>query len=879
MQIELYLVPPGNADFRKTLIQKATEELEGPDYSKILYLAPTRQLVTRWQKDFQHFGGGCYIPPRASTLRELSKRLYTQSGGLLLNKRLVPIAVSGVSGHGLGYAAIVSDFIREMKNHFPGEDAEALRLRFEGIFAELYTPEEVSKRVCEAIEIFGRYNEALSSAEAADEEDAIAFAASAAGRQSGPHVLVLDGFYELTPAEDLFVRALISKARKTLISIPISETSDDLSYCYCRSITEHFGVEPTTLPSRERHSGMKYVASKSREEEVEAMARHIKSQFVSGGLKELDSVYVAFPKTSEYRELLARVFRRYGIPFSPEPEPSGHYGDLLSLLDSVSDGYPRLATARFLASPHFEGIPESLRRAVPAIALEAGGITGKDSWLKAFESCGLEKEGREIFRRVSSLSIPLNLGSFASLIEALLHVLKRLGFTSGQEHDDYEDVLRGLCTLDSIPGAKPTSLRSLAESLRAYLDLSGNKKNEVPGVHVAPLRELRGLDPEVLYMGGLKDGDLPARPEVDFLLPDSVRTRLGLVDMHRYMRLQGYIFGRLAATAGDLRLSYPAMEDNKLFLPSLFLRGGEEVKEKLYGDFSPEEAMTRRRGRPLSADISEIEGVKGRAKGDSPIRVTDIDAYRACPRRFFIERVMGLEPPEIREYEIEPKTIGSVAHEVMEKLVGPPLEGFEAFSRRAEKVLAEVLEKWPLDEYFKDLIRESFLTVLPDIYSLEEALASEGYRIEMTEYPLRGEPLPGIKLKGKIDRVDMKNGGAALVLDYKTGAAELSSASTVKRGTTLQPFIYAAMLKADGISPESVGYYSLKDIRISRVPKDKDLKDGLTLDYFIESSLLYLDSTVYSMRLGDYMAHPLSDAHCRRCHERPYCPYIQGDAK
>ncbi|MEJ2325242.1 MAG: PD-(D/E)XK nuclease family protein [Nitrospirota bacterium] len=101
----------------------------------------------------------------------------------------------------------------------------------------------------------------------------------------------------------------------------------------------------------------------------------------------------------------------------------------------------------------------------------------------------------------------------------------------------------------------------------------------------------------------------------------------------------------------------------------------------------------------------------------------------------------------------------------------------------------------------------------------------------------------------------------------------------VKRGAALQPFIYAAMLKAEGLSSESVGYYSLKDVRISRVPKNKDLKEGRTLDYFIESSLLYLDSIVGSMRSGDYEARPLSDATCRHCHERPYCPYIQRDAK
>jgi ATP-dependent helicase/DNAse subunit B len=321
------------------------------------------------------------------------------------------------------------------------------------------------------------------------------------------------------------------------------------------------------------------------------------------------------------------------------------------------------------------------------------------------------------------------------------------------------------------------------------------------------------------------------------------------------------------------------MEGDKLFLPSLYLRGAQETPERIFGDFSPEEEMTRRAGEPLSSRLREITGIK-KYRGSSPIRVTDIDSYRSCPRRFFIERVLGIEPPELREYEVAPKTIGIIVHEVMEKLIGPPLGDMDAFRRRAEKAVDKVLDGKPLDSYFKTLLKESFLTVLPEIFELEEGLASEGYTPKKAEHSIKGEPLPGIKLKGKIDRVDVKDSGSTLVLDYKTGTANLSSTGTLKRGETLQPFIYSALLKAQGAEiPESVGIYSLKDLKIKRVPDRKDVKEGRTIEHFIETALLYLDSTVSAMRDGDFKAQPLSDATCRQCHERPYCPYIQGDAK
>jgi hypothetical protein len=801
-------------------------------------------------------------------------------GGVLIDQELAPLAIAGITGHGIGFSKVLADFIGDIKNHFPGEGMDSIRQKFIDIFGELFIPEEVSKRVFEALEVFTRYAEALKAAGIADGDDALLLSTVIVESQKGADVLILDGFYEVTPAEWQFIRALIGRAKKTLVSIPISDAGDDLAHCYSRFIEKEYGVTPDVQPSPSKQPSLDYVVAQSREEELEGIARHIKSSFVSGKLKELDEAYVAFPKLSEYREMLDRVFKRYGIPYTPQPPVRKPYRDLLSLLEAVKDGFTRLATARFLTSPYFEGIPQGIRKAVPKIALEAGTVSGKDSWLRALKSHGLNKEGAKLFENLAPLLSADYYDTYTAFIDNLLEVLKSLSFTLGEElPDGFEGVFKGLSILDSIPGIKPAGLHGFSEALGSYLELQGFGERETAGVHVADLRDIRGLEPKYLYLGGLKDGDLPARPEIDFLLPDSVRARLGFVDMHRYLRLQGYIFKRLVSTAGRLRLSYPSMEGDNLFLPSLYLRGAQETPEKIFGDFSPEEEMTRHPGKPLAVHLNEISGIK-RYRGSSPIRVTDIDSFRSCPRRFFLEKVLGIEPPELREYEVDPKTIGIIVHEVMEKLIGPPLDGMDAFRRRAEKTVDKVLDGKPLDSYFKALLKESFLTVLPDIFEIEEGLASEGYTPKKAECAIKGEPLPGIKLKGKIDRIDVRDGGSALVLDYKTGSANLSSTGTLKRGETLQPFIYSALLKAEEAEmPESVGVYSLKDLKIKRVPDRKDVKEGRTLEHFIETALLYLDSTVSAMREGEFKALPLREDTCRNCHERPYCPYIQGDAK
>jgi RecB family exonuclease len=374
---------------------------------------------------------------------------------------------------------------------------------------------------------------------------------------------------------------------------------------------------------------------------------------------------------------------------------------------------------------------------------------------------------------------------------------------------------------------------------------------------------------------------MPSKPDMDLLLPESMRMRLGLSYLNKHLSLQEKIFRRITASAGGLYLSYPSMEGDKFYLPSTFISDGESVETRLYGIFAEEEELLRKGllTPPLSVHIKEVKGIKSFFDRKA-LNVTAIDAYRRCPRLFFIEHVLGLEPPEIIDYELEPKALGTIIHRVMEALIEKDLKDIDAFSEKASEVLDGVLLESDMDVYLKSLLRESFMMLVPEIYRLEQGLRADGYTFKSAEDKVEGEPVEGIRLKGKVDRIDVRGnvatGKSVQIIDYKTGNQTLSGPRVLNKGDNLQLPLYAAMLNAKGMKSERVGIYSLKDINIRWLPGRKDIKEGLTLDDYITSSLRFLKDTSERLRKGEFTAEPLNEQTCRKCPERPYCPYIQG---
>jgi len=933
-QIKAFHIPFSRRGFTEDLLKTAVLETKGNDYSKILCLSPTPRKIRESQGIFHKLTKNTYIPPEMMTIKQLSKKLYSLHGNKTpISGSIIPIVISRLSGKGIGFSSIISSFIDEIKQYSPCKDIEVISKELKSVFEELNVPEEGSKRAMDAIEIFRKYQEVLAVQNLIDENDVMAECpAIISGHNYSPAILILDGFYEVTPSEERILKSLIEQAETTLISIPYDNNFISITNSFDDFIKNNFSIETgsvdpeAALPLPSSEKGLSYVSYPGIDEEVEGIARHIKNLFISGRCRSLDKIMVAFPKLHAYHDIVQRVFKRYGIPctFSTS-KPLGKtapYLALMAMLESIADDYPRLPFSRFLASPHFKKMSALFRAWIPQISLYSGIIKGKNSWLGLSKTLSnvknpelrdilpeIEKEFKWIFKKLKPLEFLKDRGTFKQISEALRKFLSDLDFTDAEDTDTKEQVsefLKELSLIDNliqIPPRPPLvkggwgdlsyGLREFIDCLRYILNAS-EKEAEGEGVRVSGFFELRCTEPEYLYLGGLKDGDLPSMPEIDLLLPDNVKTKIGLVNMNRYLHLQQFIFSWLTAAlpSKNLHLSYPAMEADRLFLPSPFLPWKAETTEKTPGILCKEEELLRHPEIPLSSHIKEI-GVKSRLikkqfGENSKIRVTDIDSYRTCHRKFFIEKILRLEPSETKEYEIEAMLLGTIIHEIMEELMAKSrsYRDYDEMKAEAEKLLGKVLDEKPLENYWKNFIRDSFLSILPEIYEVESELRDEGYSFMKAEVPVEGEVIKNIKLKGKIDRVDIKiqnskfkvqssenNENEVELIDYKTGAAQLSRTEIVNKGASLQLFLYAALMKALGFKVNRAGIYSVKDTKITWVPGKKD---SLTMDDYIESCLKYLEKTVSDLRKGDFTAFPLNEQTCRNCHERAYCPYIQA---
>ena len=874
----VYHLHPGSADRKAGIIADALCHIKASrDFRKVLCLFPTRNHLRHWQeKVFHPFAGDCHIPPSMLTLGNFATKTASGTEYEILDTALRPAIISILTGQGPGFSTLASEFTGELKLHFPGAGPDEIRSRLIGAFEECNIPDEVSSHAMKAMDAFDSYEASISDKGFIDREDAYNIAAGQINDKglASWDIVVLEGFYELSPAELLLVKSIINASGSNHIFVPVSG-NDNLAYCYTNGICDELGIRPEEVLSSMPPPEPRLNPAHSRDSEVEAMARHIKQSHLSGANRNLEDTLVVFPDLKPYASTLRRVFERYGVPLKQDSIRrlklmNGPQGDLMSMIRSVADGFPRLEFSRFLLSPHFKKIPSDIRLKVPEAALNSGVVKGRHAWQKALAT---ESSGW-VFRTLEPLVKLKDSSTFEGFIKVLRDILDAFLFHPAESSPD--EVLRALERMrpcGTITGQRIT-LEIFADTLESLLG-PGDQDEVSHGIEAGSILDVRGLEPEVLYMGGLKDGEIPSRPDIDLLLPDSVRRKIGLVDIERYMALQEKIFTRLRMSARELYLSYPSQEEDKVFLPSAFLAGIKPSPYPVAGHYCMEESMTAWGGDSLSPRLREITlpGAYGRER---TLSVTEIDSYRRCPRRFAIERVMGLNPTVMTDYEMEPTELGSIAHRVMENMITGHPGTLDEFRQRAEEAIEAALSECDIDRFFSSLIRESLIRLVPEIHELETALSEEGFKVREKEITLEGQPDKDIKIRGKADRIDLSAEGKASIIDYKTGTASISAQALVDRGENLQLFLYAALLRDMGIETQRVGIYSLKDIKVKWVPGKRDLKKGTDMEYCMDTALSYLRDTVSEIRDGRFPASPISGNVCNSCNEVPFCPYFQS---
>jgi ATP-dependent helicase/DNAse subunit B len=288
-----------------------------------------------------------------------------------------------------------------------------------------------------------------------------------------------------------------------------------------------------------------------------------------------------------------------------------------------------------------------------------------------------------------------------------------------------------------------------------------------------------------------------------------------------------------------------------------------------------------------SAVASRLRAAAGTVNGlPGPLRSPDVVAelerrehygastleeYAVCSYRWFVGHELR---PQRLEPDPEPLTQGGIMHEVLEGLyLDPPGNDamprpgdLDAWRERASELLDAACEARGaandvigrvgrrrmrvLIERFLEREAECESPLRPD-RELIEASFGDG---DDDDKPALA--LSGLKLHGKIDRVDVAPGGSAgLVRDYKSGAKVTAAAKLAKEGK-LQPQLYMLALRdLWGIEPLGGVYVPLsaKDPR-PRGILDREEKGGLLAgEAFFNTD--FLDE--------DALAEALTEAHGR----------------
>ena len=314
------------------------------------------------------------------------------------------------------------------------------------------------------------------------------------------------------------------------------------------------------------------------------------------------------------------------------------------------------------------------------------------------------------------------------------------------------------------------------------------------GLQVMGLLETRNLDFATVHLLSVNEGILPSDKNRQSLIPYDIRKSFELPVHHEKQAIYAFHFFHLLQYATNINLYYNVNADafgggemSRLMLQLKYELAQLNPKIQIIEEnFSfPVPPQQQFREIKIEKNVAVIAQLKKRlSDGISP---TNLSVYVRCPLQFYLQYVLKIEEPQLKETGIGLNQMGSVLHQTLELLyqdkVGIRLtaDHLKAMRLKAEAVLLQCFrETFPdvmleqgrnkitftvslqfihnhLDKELLDL-KDNSLIVL----SLEEKLTA---LIHTTEAE--------VLLKGTVDRIDEWN-HQQRIIDYKTGKVEVA---------------------------------------------------------------------------------------------------------
>ncbi len=464
--------------------------------------------------------------------------------------------------------------------------------------------------------------------------------------------------------------------------------------------------------------------------------------------------------------------------------------------------------------------------------------------------------------------------SFLVCLQTLIRLLTDILYKTDKEDWDAESqaILQALTVLDKLEELATTHAFISVKSGQALCkQLLQQQKMTFEGaenrsLHVMGLLETRTLDFDRVIVLSLNEGSLPGTRKRESLIPVDIAnmSAFSLPTFTQADAVTSYHFYRLLQRPKEAVLVYVQNESSSAEV-SRFIRQIRFDWSKLNPNLEliepaiqfnadqvvEEEVELRIEKTPeLIAQIKDIL----ENRGFSP---SSVAMFASCSLKYYFSQIVNLQQEKQREDEMGADVFGTWLHKVLELVDSQLIEagGWEdGLSVKEKKALieplltqamAEIREKegnLEVEKGFNYVLQDVAKTLLGSYFEQSSTWYPERVKLLAVEQKLEttvmipvGSEMWPVKMKGRIDRIDLKGESVLRIVDYKTGKVEKKD---VKAGDSLAETLQDKELKTKLF--QLWMYKFLVKMELQKAPEDRiePLKDLASERLLIEPGII-----------------------------------------
>ena len=461
--------------------------------------------------------------------------------------------------------------------------------------------------------------------------------------------------------------------------------------------------------------------------------------------------------------------------------------------------------------------------------------------------------------------------TLAEWLAALQQSLNVLGVDAGLQQDDAgQQLLRALQNWQQelLGDAGRYHFAEWRRWLAQQLDTETFRDSSIDSpVRFTHLAATRWRSFDAVLMLGCDASHLPSAGDGGRWFNDAVRSTLGLPTRAFHAVRQHDDLRALLAMNDEVLVTWQKEQNGEARLLSPFLQMLRDAHQQAHGDDLSECELP---AYLAAEDAQHIElPVSTRpvpcVASDSVPQSISISGYNtlvACPYQYYARHILKLNELDEVQEAIEKRDYGERVHGILQRFHEQYPLVMQGDLAEMEAALQHISEEEFADLLAHDFTAQAWLArwvqSLPAYLDWQIKRESEGWRYAESEQAFDW-PLEGIRLRGRIDRLDVR-GDEKLVLDYKTQSDQLLRNKLKEPGEDVQLACYAYAHEA-----ADAAFVSIESGKVKQVAPQEDVP------LLAQLNAERLEQVMGEIRGGAGLPANGIDAVCGYCEMRGVC--------